>query len=212
MDRPLPMVNSRDRGCRPHSGAPRMVFWLQGLTLAWMLAECGISLYAAATAHSMALLAFGADSLVELLSAAVALLSFLPAFALNKTRSARWAGLLLFALAGVVAVAALTALVAGIRPLTSPAGIAITIAALIVMPALAWLKRRTAKTTESRALAADAVQSATCAYLAGITLMGLGINAAFHIGWMDSIAALAAIPVLIIEGRRAFRGESCGCG
>lgn len=205
------MANSRDCGCTPQSAAPRIVFWLQGLTLAWMLAECGIALYAAATAHSIALLAFGADSLVELLSAAVALMSFLPAFALNKTRAAHWAGFLLFALAGVVAIAALTALAAGIRPLTSPAGIAITVAALIVMPGLAWLKRRTAKTTESGALAADAVQSATCAYLAGITLLGLGINAAFHIGWMDSIAALAAIPVLVIEGRRALRGESCGC-
>ncbi len=211
MNRSLPIINTQDRGCTPPSDAPRIVFWLQGLTLAWMLEECGIALYAAATAHSIALLAFGADSLVELLSAAVALMSFLPAFALNKTRAARWAGLLLFALAGVVAAAAIAALVTGIRPLTSPAGIAVTIAALIVMPTLAWLKHRTAKTTENRALAADAVQSATCAYLAGITLLGLGINAAFHIGWMDSIAALAAVPFLIIEGRRALRGESCGC-
>lgn len=205
------MVNSRDRGCTPQSAAPRIVFWLQGLTLAWMLAECGIALYAAATAHSIALLAFGADSLVELLSAAVALMSFLPAFALNKTRAAHWAGLLLFALAGVVTVAALTSLVAGIRPRTSPAGMAITVAALIAMPTLAWLKRRAAKATGNRALAADAVQSATCAYLAAVTLLGLGINSMFHISWIDSMAALAAIPILVIEGRRALRGESCGC-
>ena len=211
MDRSFPLVHSRDRGCTPQSAVPGIVLWVQGLTLAWMLAEGGISLYAAATSHSIALLAFGADSLVELFSAAVALMSFLPVFALNKVRAARWAGLLLFALAGVVAVAALTALVAGIRPLTSPAGIAITIAALIAMPVLAWLKRRTAKTTESRALAADAVQSATCAYLAGITLLGLGINAIFRVGWMDSTAGLAAIPILVIEGRRALLGESCGC-
>lgn len=211
MDRSLPIANSKDCGCAPPSAAPGVVFWLQGMTLAWMLVECAISLYAAAAAHSIALLAFGADSLVELLSAAIASMSFLPGFALNKTRAARWTGALLLALAGVVAVAALTALVAGIRPLTSPAGIAITIAALIVMPALAWLKRRAAKAMDSRALAADAVQSATCAYLAGITLLGLGINAAFHIGRMDCIAALAAIPVLVIEGRRALRGESCAC-
>jgi divalent metal cation (Fe/Co/Zn/Cd) transporter len=211
MDRSLPIINTRNHECKPQPAAPRIVFWLQGLTLAWMLVECGISLYAAATAHSVALLAFGADSLVELISAAVALMSFLPAFALSKTRIAGWAGLLLFALAGVVAVAGLTALVTGVRPLTSPAGIAITIAALIVMPALAWLKRKTAKTTENRALAADAVQSATCAYLAGIILLGLGINAAFHVGWMDPVAAMAAIPILVIEGRRALQGESCGC-
>jgi divalent metal cation (Fe/Co/Zn/Cd) transporter len=211
MERFLPIVNTRNLGCTPQSAAPRIVFWLQVLTLAWMLAECGMSLYAAATAHSVALLAFGSDSLVELLSAAVVLMSFVPGFALSRTRAARWAGLLLFVLAGVVAAAAIAPLRTGVRPLTSPAGIAITIAALIVMPGLAWLKRRMAKTTENRALAADAVQSATCAYLAGITLLGLGINAVFHIGWMDSIAAFAAIPLLVIEGWHALRGESCGC-
>jgi hypothetical protein len=176
-----------------------------------MLAECGVSLYAAATAHSVALLTFGADSFIELLSAAVALMSFLPAFPLTRERAARWEGFLLFALAALVAVAATAALAEGIRPDTSLAGMAITVAALIAMPVLAWLKRRTAKKTGNRALAADAVQSATCAYLAGVTLLGLGINAAFHIRWIDSAAALVAIPVLIIEGRRALRGESCGC-
>ena len=176
-----------------------------------MMAECGVSLEAAATAHSVALLTFGADSFVELLSAAVALMSFLPGFPLTRERASRWAGFLLFGLAGVVAVAAVAALAVAIRPETSPAGIAITVAALVAMPGLAWLKRRTAKKTGNRALAADAVQSATCAYLAGVTLLGLGINAALHIGWIDSLAALAAIPILVIEGRRALRGESCGC-
>ena len=79
------------------------------------------------------------------------------------------------------------------------------------MPVLAWLKRKTARTTNNRALAADAVQSATCAYLAGITLVGLSLNAAFRIHWVDWGAALAATPILIIEGRKAMRGESCAC-
>lgn len=211
MERPLPIVSATDSCCVPRPAAPRTVLWLQGISLAWMLAECGVSLYAAANAHSVALLTFGADSFIELLSAAVALMSFLPAFPLTRERAARWEGFLLFALAGFVAVAATAALAEGIRPDTSLAGMAITVAALIAMPVLAWLKRRTAKKTGNRALAADAVQSATCAYLAGVTLLGLGINAAFHIRWIDSAAALVAIPVLIIEGRRALRGESCGC-
>ena len=57
---------------------------------------------------------------------------------------------------------------------------AITVAALFAMPLLAWLKRREARRTHHPALAADAVQSATCAYLAVITLAGLAINAVFH--------------------------------
>lgn len=78
------------------------------------------------------------------------------------------------------------------------------------MPILTWVKRRTARLTNNRALAADAVQSATCAYLAAITLAGLFINTEWHIHWVDSAAALLALPILIIEGRRALRGESCG--
>ncbi|WP_051979159.1 hypothetical protein [Edaphobacter aggregans] len=69
-----------------------------------------------------------------------------------------------------------------------------------------------AKDTNSPVLSADAVQSATRAYLAALTIAGLAINALFHIHWVDSVAALAAVPILIIEGRRAMRGEGCGCG
>lgn len=73
------------------------------------------------------------------------------------------------------------------------------------------MKRKIARETDNRALAADAVQSATCAYLAAITLAGLGVNALFHIRWVDSAAALVAIPMLVVEGRKALRGEACGC-
>lgn len=190
---------------------PKVVFWLQGITLAWMFVETAVSLYAAKQAHSTALLAFGSDSFIELLSGAVALLSFMPAFALSKARAERWAGILLFALACVIAFAASTSLIYGRQPETSAFGIGITAAALVFMPLLAWGKRKVARETNSRALAADAVQSATCAYLAGLILAGLAINAAFRIHWIDSAAALAALPILVIEGRRAMRGEGCGC-
>ena len=80
-----------------------------------------------------------------------------------------------------------------------------------VMPIRAWLKRRTAGATGSRPLAADAVQSATCAYLAALTLAGLAINTLWHIHWVDGAAALLALPILVLEGWRALRDESCGC-
>jgi divalent metal cation (Fe/Co/Zn/Cd) transporter len=79
------------------------------------------------------------------------------------------------------------------------------------MPALAYLKRREARRTGNVALAADAIQSATCAYLALITLAGLAVNAAFHLPWVDSVAALVAIPILLMEGRSAWQGNACGC-
>jgi len=188
-----------------------MIAWLQGISLVWMLVECGISLYGAVTANSPALLAFGADSLVELLSATVVLLAIVPSFPLTRERAARLAGILLFVLSGVVALVAILSFVYRVKPETSYSGIVITLAALVVMPILAWAKRRTARQTNYRALAADAVQSATCAYLAAITLVGLAINASWHIHWVDSAAALLALPILMIEGQRALRGESCGC-
>jgi len=197
--------------CSPPPQGARTVVWLQSITLIWMLVECAVSLYGAISAHSPALLAFGADSFVELLSATVVLLAISPSGAFTRDRAARFAGILLFVLAGVVALVAVLALVYGATPETSCSGIAITLAALVIMPALAWAKRRTARLTNNRALAADAVQSATCAYLAAITLAGLAINALWHIHWVDSAAALLALPILIIEGRRALRGESCGC-
>src|SRR3984957_21299973 len=79
------------------------VFWLQGVTLVWMLVEFGVSAYAAATAHSPAMLAFGSDSLVELVSAAVVLLQWVPGASISERRASRASGVLLFVLAFVVA-------------------------------------------------------------------------------------------------------------
>jgi divalent metal cation (Fe/Co/Zn/Cd) transporter len=174
-----------------------------------MALECAGSLFAAARAHSVALLAFGSDSLIELLSAAVVLLQFLPRFPLKKTHAERTAAVLLYALAGVVVGIALLTYRTPVRP--SHLGIAITALALVAMPVLAGLKRRQARALNNRTLAADATQSATCAYLAGITLAGLVIYAIWRITWIDTVAALAAVPILIVEGCRTWRGEGCGC-
>jgi divalent metal cation (Fe/Co/Zn/Cd) transporter len=187
------------------------VFWLQGVTLAWMLAEFGVSVYAAVTAHSPAMLAFGSDSLVELLSAAVVIWQWIPGVSVSERRASRTAGVLLFVLAFMVVAIAVGSLALRLRPETSRAGIGITIAALIAMPVLASLKRREARRSRNAALAADAVQSATCAYIALITLAGLAANAAFHLAWFDSIAALLAVPILISEGWSAWKGRGCGC-
>ena len=165
----------------------------------------------AARAHSPALLAFGFDSFVELLSAALVVLALAPRFHIDHRRIDSASGTLLFILAAVVALTSILALAGKLQPEASPLGIAVTVAALLVMPLLAWQKRKLARRTGNNALAADAVQSATCAYLAAIALAGLALNAAFHIASADSIAALAAVPILIIEGRRAMRGQSCGC-
>jgi divalent metal cation (Fe/Co/Zn/Cd) transporter len=195
---------------RSTAGAlPRQVAWLQAVTLAWMTVECAGSLWAAARAHSVALLAFGSDSFIELLSAVVVLLQFLPRFPLRKSHAERAAAVLLFLLAAAVVVIA--ALAYGTAKHTSWLGMAITAAALVAMPVLARLKRSQARAINNRALAADAAQSATCAYLAAVTLAGTAAFAIWHIGWVDTVAALIAVPILVVEGRRTWRGEGCGC-
>lgn len=197
--------------CAPIAQPRTRVFWLQSVTLAWMLVEFCVSAYAAITAHSPVMLAFGSDSLVELMSATVVLLQWVPGVSISERKATRAASLLLFVLAVVVAGTALASLALKMQPETSRAGIGITVAALLAMPVLARLKRREARRSGNTALAADAAQSAACAYLALIALAGLAVNALFHIAWFDAAAALAAIPILIKEGRSAWQGQTCGC-
>ena len=184
---------------------------LQVITLVWMLGECAISLTAAWRASSPVLLAFGADSFVELVSAAVVLLQYVPRFEISEARASRLAGILLFILAGIVTCVSVLALWRGAHPETSWMGIGITVAALLGMPLLSRAKRKAGKETGNHALSADAVQSATCAWLAATTLTGLALNALFHIRWIDPLAALAAVPLIAMEGRKALEGESCCC-
>ena len=187
------------------------VVWLQCFSVLWMLIECGVALVAASRAHSPALLAFGSDSLVELLSAAVVLLQFAPRLKISEERATRAAALLLFALSAVVSLVAALSLVGKVQPERSPLGIGLTATALLLMPVLGWLKRREARRLDNPALAADAVQSAACAYLAAVTVTGLGANAIFRIRWFDTAAALLAVPLLIKEGRKVWCGQRCNC-
>lgn len=195
--------------CATPAGMTRHIQRLQVITVVWMLAECVISLLAAWRASSPVLLAFGSDSFVELMSATVVLLQYVPRFHLDEARASRVAGILLFLLAGIITFTSAFALWQDVHPETSWLGIGTTIAALAGMPLLSRAKRKAGKATGNMALSADAVQSATCAYLAAITLGGLALNAIFRIRWIDPAAAFAAVPVICMEGRKALRGESC---
>jgi divalent metal cation (Fe/Co/Zn/Cd) transporter len=179
-DKPMSTLPDSSAALSPTRG--RLVL-LQSITFAWMLIECTVSLLSAARAHSPALMAFGFDSFVELLSASLVVLSFAPRFSLNFKRIDIASGTLLFVLAAVVGVTSMLALAGKLQPEASPFGIGITLAALVVMPLLAWQKRKLARRTGNNALAADAVQSATCAYLALLALAGLVLNAVFQIAW-----------------------------
>ena len=194
-------------------GSPyhRKIVQLQLLTIFWMSLEAAIAVFAATQAHSVALLGFGADSGIELMSALVVFVRFQKASRIKERTAARISGLLLFALAAFILFNSILALTnPRFRPAPSYLGIALLIAAAIFMPWLAAQKKQLAKTSHSDSLRADAVQSSMCAYLAWIALGGLVLNAIFNFALADPAAALLLIPIIIHEGLEAMRGRSCG--
>jgi divalent metal cation (Fe/Co/Zn/Cd) transporter len=190
----------------------RRVLRLQVLTIAWMTVEAVVSLGAALNSHSPALFAFGGDSLIELLSAAVVFLRF--RFELNEAWAARIAGGLLFMLAGLVAVTSVLNFFGYREAQRSLIGIGILLAAAVGMPWLASRKRRLAAITSSAALKADAAESALCAYMAWIALAGLAVNVIWGKSWADPVAAMALIPLIVKEGWEAIHSSKlcCNCG
>jgi len=193
--------------------AGRRIRFLQLFTIVWMTGEAAASLVAAWMAHSPVLLAFGGDSLIELLSAAVVLRRFTTPTASEQVerRAARIAGVLLLLLAAYVALISVLALFGYREPEPSLFGICVLVAAAVAMPWLGWEKRKLSALTGSAALRADAVESSLCGYLALIALAGLLVNFFWKASRADSIAALAIIPFIVYEAREALRGKACAC-
>ena len=187
----------------------RRVLRLQVLTIAWMTVEAVVSLAAAWNSHSPALFAFGGDSLVELLPAAVVFWRF--RFDLKEARAARIAGALLFILGGLVALTSVLDFLGYREAQRSFVGIGILLAAAVGMPWLANRKRQLAGITSSAALKADAAESALCAYMAWIALAGLVVNAIWGKSWADPLAALALTPLILREGWKAFQSSKLCC-
>ena len=187
------------------------VIWIQNLTIIWMSVEAVVSLGAAWRARSPALLAFGGDSGVELLSAAVVFWRFNSTShrAYAEERASKIAGGLLFFLAAFVVTASVLTLLGHIIARPSAIGIALLVLAAMIMPWLAAQKRQLSTTTFSAALKADAAESAVCGYLALIALAGLVANAFWRVGWADPVAALALLPLIVREGWEATKGKPC---
>ena len=158
--------------------------------------------------RSPALLGFGGDSAVELLSATVVLWRFRsPSRGEHaEQRAARVTESLLFVLAAFVALASVLTLLGHIEAQPSPIGIVVLILAAGVMPWLAKQKRQLSAATASAALRADAAESTVCGYLALIALVGLVINATWSVSWTDPIAALVLLPLIVREGWEAMKG------
>jgi divalent metal cation (Fe/Co/Zn/Cd) transporter len=186
---------------------------IQMLTIAWMSVEAVVSLAASWMAHSPALLAFGGDSAIELISAVVVYWRFRSKRSDERTEklAARITGSLLFALAAYVALVAALALLGHREVRPSYLGIVVLIVAAIAMPVLARQKRQLSVLTASAALRADAAESALCGYLSIIALAGLVANTFWGVTWADPIAALCLIPLVVREGWQSLKGRPCEC-
>lgn len=191
----------------------RRIRRLQLITIGWMLVEAAGALTAAWMAASAALLAFGGDSAIEVLSAAVVLWRFRSGgeHERREKRAATITAVLLLILAGFVIANSLIKLLKHNEPAASYLGITLLVAAAVFMPLLARAKRRLSAAVGSAALRADAAESSLCGYLSLIALVGLATNAIWRVPWADPAAALALAPLILWEARQALRGKACEC-
>ncbi len=181
-------------------------------TISWNVVEAVVAITAGAAANSIALVGFGLDSTVEVMSAAVIVWQFRGLTEDRERRALKLIAVSFLALGGYVAVQAILDLARRSEPAGSTVGIVLAIASLIVMPVLASAKRRTATSMGSATVMADSNQTKLCAYLSAILLGGLILNATIGWWWADPIAALAIAALAINEGREAWRGEVCDDG
>lgn len=210
-------------GCMPTVADPaeravliRQTFRLEWLTISWMVIEGAVALGSGIIAHSLLLVAFGIDSVIELASACVlvwrlsAELRHGQAFSdATERRASRIAGGLLFALALYVVVGAGIGLWLHHGAEFSTPGIVLAVAAIPIMYFLARRKLVVAEQLGSRALRADAIESITCGWLSFVVVLGLVAQLVLGAWWVDSLASLAVVYFLIKEGREAWKGDEC---
>jgi divalent metal cation (Fe/Co/Zn/Cd) transporter len=182
---------------------------------AWHVAEFAIALGAGIAASSIALIGFGVDSLIEVLTGGVVVWLFTGNRVDSQVaeRRAQLAISLSFGLlASYVTVEALRALAAGDHPDASWVGIGLAALTAITMPLLARAKRQVGHALGSSATVSEAKQTSLCAYLSVALLVGLGANAVFGLWWADPMAALVIAAIAAREGVQSWRGEACADG
>ncbi len=187
----------------------RLLSWLG---LVWIGLEGAVAVAAGVAAGSVALIGFGADSVIEGLASFVIIWRFTGARKSSEhaeRRAQRLVAAQFFILAPWVAYGALHVVIAGDRPDASWVGIGLAVTSAVGMPMLGIAKRRVGERLGSRATRGEGMQNVLCGYLAGALLIGLLGNAAFGLWWLDPAVALAIAAVAVSEGRSAWQGDGC---
>lgn len=180
------------------------------ITITWNVIEAVVALIAGGVASSAALIGFGLDSIVEVLSAAAVAWQFAAPDPQKREKVAlRVIAVSFFGLAAYVSVDAVLSLFGLRDPEHSPVGIAIAALSLLVMPFLSWFERRTGRELGSASAVADSKQTLICTYLSAALLAGLLLNSLFGWVWADSVAALVIAVFAVREGVEAWKGDAC---
>lgn len=196
----------------------RRALRLEYFTVSWNVIEAVVAISAGVIAGSVALVGFGVDSGIEVLSAIALLWRLRTARAdadaeteEHAERRALYAvAATFFLLAAYIGFEAISALVSGEEPDSSTVGVVLAVLSLAVMPLLAYWKQRTGREMGSRALQADAVETWVCSYLSLALLLGVGLHAAFGWGWADPVGALLMLPVILWQGWETFEDARGG--
>lgn len=188
----------------------RRIRWIVAATIAYNAVEAIIALAAGSVASSAALIGFGLDSIVEVLSAAAVAWQFAAPDPERREKTAlRVIAVSFFGLAAYVSVDAVLSLVGMREADHSPVGIVLAAVSLVIMPGLSWIERRTGRELGSASAIADSKQTLICSYLSAALLVGLLLNALLGWAWADSVAALVIAVFAVREGLEAWKGESC---
>lgn len=206
---PLLTIQAGPAAARRHV-LQRRVRLIVGATIAYNIVEAVIALAAGGAASSVALVAFGLDSIVEVLSAAAVAWQFAVVDHERRERIAlRLIAVSFFGLATFVTLDAVRSLVFHEPAEHSTVGIVLAAVSLVIMPFLSWAERRTGRELGSTSAVADSKQTLLCTYLSAVLLLGLVLNSTLGWYWADPVAALVIAAVAVKEGREAWRGEAC---
>ncbi len=183
----------------------RSALRLEYLTVAWNLGEAVLTITLGSLAGSLALIAFGTSSLVELFASAVVIWHLKPdhsSKAISRTVLAlRLVAGAFLGLAVVLGITAIRDLVSGRVAGESWWGVAYLAVTAVVMFRLATAKRKIARRLQSEPLEAEATMTHIDGILSTSTLTGLALNAAFGLWWADPVAALIVAAFAVNETR-----------
>lgn len=185
---------------------------LAWIGLGWHGIEATVAIGAGIVAGSIALVGFGADSLVEAGAGLILIWRFAGGRSGSEEaerRAQMLIALSFYVIAAYVGVQAARNLIAGDHPDVSYVGIVLSAVTLATMPPLAIAKARVGERLGSAATKSEGRQNMLCAYLSAALLIGLGANALLDWWWADPVTALVIAAVAVREGRDAWRGESC---